>query len=66
MEKKIKNQLWPRLQQLSAPPDAEESHIPQYPTSSTKKKDWAKLEREIVNEAKKNKDDDEGANGLFK
>lgn len=42
MEKKSKNQLWPRLQKANVESTAE-SHIPQYPTSSTKKKDWGKL-----------------------
>lgn len=42
MEKNVKHQLWPRLQK-SETNAAQEAHIPQYPSSSIKKKDWGKL-----------------------
>ena len=68
MEKVTKNHLWPRLQKTETTSSTiKESHIPQYPTSSTTKKDWGKLEKEIVNESEKNKDDGQDpASQLFK
>lgn len=52
MEKKNKSYLWPRLQKSETGNEsATESNLQQYPTSSTMKKDWGKLEKEIVNES---------------
>jgi len=58
MAKKAKGQLWPTLQKSeTVSSNAAEAHLPQYPTSSNKKKDWGKLEKEIVDQSMKDKDD---------
>lgn len=68
-EKAEKNQNWPVLRtDAKGSVEVSEQHIQSYPTSSIKKKDWDKLEKEIAVDIDKHKEEygEDPLNNFFK
>jgi len=69
LEKTEKNVNWPQLKTDSKQSvELKEEYKASYPTSSTKKKDWDKLEQEIAVDISKHKEEygEDPLNSLFK